>query len=380
MTDHAQGVEESARNDLGWKKEEAVGSLEKKPLELFLEEVQRMTEMEICLYDLNFFLNDSPRLTVPTRLLIHNCAYCHFVKSNPAAFARCIVTENWRTEQAALIDQPLVHTCHAGITDIILPVKVEEKQIGAAFIGQVFTRSKGSMEETWRQMRERYGFEKRALEKAARSVPRVSLPKLKRVRPLLSAITDYLEQAEELASLQRERSLWARGKNAYDAMPAGTVKVEEIPTPLLERILVAVKDLPNTSIRRAIQLIKASYWQNPTAEKVSRQVGMSESHFSREFRKAAGLTYRQCLLETRLNAAFYLIKRNGYTIEEAALLVGYENGCSLQRAFKSFTGMTPRQFMRYHPRAFMLEKFEAVAAKGAVAEKKRLGTKKPRTD
>ncbi|HLS27500.1 MAG TPA: PocR ligand-binding domain-containing protein [Opitutales bacterium] len=336
--------------------------MKKTPLEIFLEEVKRLSGMEVCIYDLNFFLNDSPKLTVPSQLLIHNCAYCHFVKSDPAAFARCIETENWRTERAAEIDGPLIHTCHAGVTDMILPVKVQGKQIGAAFIGQVFTQKEAEVERTLEELRKRYGFEKQALKKAARSVPRVSSRKLRRVKPLLGAITDYLEQAEELAVLQRERDFWAKGRIAYEAMPTGEVKVEEIPTPTLDRIQVALTDSGHPSVRKAIRLIKKSYWMNPTAECVSKEVGMSESHFSREFRKAAGTTYRQCLLEARLNAAFYLIKRNSYTIEEAAAVVGYENGCSLQRAFKMFTGLTPRQFIRRYPRAFMLEKFASVSA------------------
>jgi AraC-like DNA-binding protein/ligand-binding sensor protein len=343
----AENGESPGTSDLG----------EKRPLEVFLEEVARLTQMQVCVYDLNFFLNDSPKLTVPSRLLIHNCAFCHFVKSDPAAFALCIETENWRTEQAGKVDRPLVHTCHAGVTDIILPVKVDGKQIGATFIGQVFTKEEEAVRETLGDLEKRYGFDPRALEKAARTVPRVSPRELKRVRPLLGAITDYLEQAEQLAVLQRERALWAKGKTAYDAMPGGEVKVEEIPTPLLDRLQVALKDLTHSPVRKAIRLIKGSYWTNPTAESISRQVGMSESHFSREFRRLTGSTYRHCLLETRLNASFYLIKRNRYTIEEAALVVGYENGCSLQRAFKSFTGLTPRQFLRLYPRAFMLERF-----------------------
>lgn len=332
------------------------GSAETKPLETFLEEVERLTGMQVCIYDLNFFLNDTPKFTVPARLLIHNCRYCHFVKSDPKAFAKCIETENWRTERAGKLKRPLVHTCHAGVTDIILPVRVDGQQIGAVFIGQVFTRSSREMRKTLTALQARFGYKGEALEKAARTVHQVPLEDLKRTQPLLAAITDYLEQAEQLLALQREKSAWAQGQSAYEAMPEGEVAVEKIPTPSLDRLLPRVKDQQFASLQKAIRLIKGDYWRNPTCDAMARKVGMSSSHFSREFRKATGLTYRQCLLETRLNAAFYLIKRNRFTIEEAATTVGYENGCSLQRAFKTFTGLTPRQFIRLHPRAFILER------------------------
>src|SRR5690606_12188703 len=87
------------------------------PLEALVEEIERLTGMEICIYDLNFFLNESPKLRVPQRLCIHDSKYCHFVKSNPDAYPKCIQPANCRTEQAGSMTQPLVHTCHAGVTD-----------------------------------------------------------------------------------------------------------------------------------------------------------------------------------------------------------------------------------------------------------------------
>src|SRR5690606_17385086 len=119
---------------------------------------------------------------------------------------------------------------------------------------------------------------------------------------------------------------WAHGKSAYDSLPTGSVAIEQLPTPLLDRIQVEIQAEENSRISKAIDLIRTSYWRNLSCQDISRSIGMSQSHFSREFHRVTGMTYRQCLLESRLNAVFYLIKRNRYTIEEAAVVVGYEDG------------------------------------------------------
>ncbi len=328
-------------------------------LESFLWEVARLTGLRICIYDLNFFLNESPKLRVPRRLLIHDSPYCHFIKSHPEAFARCIATENERTERAGATSRPLVHTCHAGVTDLILPVRVDGRQIGAVFLGQAFTGDPGKLGETLASLRRKYGFSDSGLRRAAAKMPRIERRRLRALRPLLAGIADYLEQAEELLHLRREQESWKAGKSAYETLVSGDAAVERLPTPVIDRLRVGIKRARHAQISKALGILKQSYWRNPTSREIARTVGMSESHFSREFRNATGMSFRQCLLETRLNAAFYLIKRSRYTIEEAAAVVGYESGCSLQRAFKGFTGLTPHRFLRAYPRAFMLERLDS---------------------
>ncbi len=361
MTEYAKGVDgsvsadsspgASTENDHGRKAESQL-------LDAFLGEVSRLTGLRVCIYDLNFFLNESPKLRVPRRLLIHDSPYCHFIKSHPEAFAKCIATENKRTEKAAAASGPLIHTCHAGVTDLILPIRVDGRQIGAVFLGQAFSGNARTLGTTLEKLKRKYGFSDSGLRRAAATMPRRERRALRRLKPLLAGIADYLEQAEELVHLRRERDSWKAGKSAYETIASGDIRVERLPTTVIDRLRVGIRNAKYAQISKALEVLKHSYWKNPTSRHVAQTVGMSESHFSREFRNATGMTFRQCLLETRLNAAFYLIKRSRFTIEEAATVVGYESGCSLQRAFKSFTGLTPHRFLRAYPRAFMLERLD----------------------
>lgn len=328
------------------------------PLEAFLQAIERLTGLQICIYDLNFFLNESPNLTVPTRLRNHSSPFCNFVKTNPEAYAKCIKTENWRTAKAATANGPLLHTCHAGVTDLIMPVRAGGRQVGAAFLGQAFTGNARQIQERLRKLQEEYDYREEDLGKVAKGVPRISASELRKLQALLMAITDYLEKAEQLAAVQGERDYWSHCQQAFDSLPEGKINLGQLPTPALDRIRGAIEAEEDSRIWKAMDLIRGSYWKAPSCQEIARAAGMSQSHFSREFHRVTGMTYRQCLLECRLNAAFYLLKRYRLTIEEAAVVVGYGDGCALQRAFKTFMGMTPHQFLRRYPRAFMLEKFE----------------------
>src|SRR5690606_21032186 len=65
-----------------------------RPLHQFLQELVKQTGFQICIYDLSFFLNRSPKLTIPHEFRIHRSAYCTCVKSDEAALKRCMETEN----------------------------------------------------------------------------------------------------------------------------------------------------------------------------------------------------------------------------------------------------------------------------------------------
>jgi AraC-like DNA-binding protein len=100
---------------------------------------------------------------------------------------------------------------------------------------------------------------------------------------------------------------------------------------------------------RALQYITANYWKELTLPKVAASVGLSESHFSRQFRKTFGMTFRRCVVESRLSAAGWLTKKTDLKIKEVADLIGYADVSSLPRALRIHAGVTPRLFKDRQP-------------------------------
>ncbi len=318
----------------------------------FLSAIEQATGLRVCIYDLAFFLK-SPKLQLTHQLQIHDCPFCHHVKRHPECFRACMATENERTTMAAAADGPILHTCHAGVTDLIYPIRVRGALVGAVFIGQVSTQDPASLRRKLLQLRRKYDFAIDGLEQAAASLPQIDPESLHRQAPILTGIADYLEQSVELDKLRAELESLRRGPGFYPTQIGGDVRT--LPTPVIDRLRSHLTGSEPVAIAKALDVLKTRYWKNPTARSVAHKAGMSEFHFSRSFRKATGTTFRQCLLESRLTAAFYLLKGSRFTIEQSALAVGYDSGPSLQRAFKGFTGQTPHAFLRTYPRADCLE-------------------------
>jgi len=355
-----------------------------RPLHEFLQELVRQTGFQICIYDLSFFLNRSPKLTIPHGFRIHRSAYCTCVKTKDAAMKRCMETENWRTEQAGQKKAPFLHTCYAGVTDLIVPVIVHGKQIGAIFFGQVLSPKDKEKEAAIEELARAHGHDEEALREAAAEMPQVPPSRLRACAKLLALVREYLEQSEELMELKREKLLLMEGEKAVNAA-ATKVRIEQVPLFVIEQLQLNLSQVNAPQIKKALAYLRNNYWLNPSHRELAKMSGMSESQFSREFSRLTGMTYRHCILSARLESAFYLIKRHMLTLEEAAAAVGYENCASMQRAFKKFTGLSPRQYIRRYPRAFRLERFEdlpdSAAGKGvsivaASASRRRRGAKR----
>jgi len=72
--------------------------------------------------------------------------------------------------------------------------------------------------------------------------------------------------------------------------------------------------------------------------------GLSEAHFSREFRKTIGDPPHQFLMRYRVEQATKMLRDPGATLSGVAHACGFSDQAHLTRLFKRFTGQTPRQY------------------------------------
>ncbi len=73
---------------------------------------------------------------------------------------------------------------------------------------------------------------------------------------------------------------------------------------------------------------------------------MSQSHFSKLFKRSTGLAPHQFVLHERINRSKELLRLGNAKIVDVALGVGFENQAHFTTVFGNFVGMTPRQFQR----------------------------------
>jgi len=308
-------------------------------LQQFLDEVSRLTGLEICLYDLNYFTREAPELRVRQERRIHASPYCVLVKSNDQAWQKCIQTEHWRAQKSMGLKRALIHTCHAGVTELILPLRSGRKLIGSLYLGQTITVSPSELEKIIADLHRKYHFEpaREDFRSTAELLPHRSETELRKYEPLLGCVQAFIERTEELINL---RASLAGGERNSET-PEGKITMERVPVFFLNELKP-----PSAQIRQAVGLIAANYWKEFGQERVAREVGLSFSQFSRRFHGETGMSFRTCLMRSRIEAACYLLKRSHYNVSQIAALIGYENASSFQRTFRRVKGVTPHVYIR----------------------------------
>jgi AraC-like DNA-binding protein len=78
----------------------------------------------------------------------------------------------------------------------------------------------------------------------------------------------------------------------------------------------------------------------------AKKLGMSESRFSRLFRRATGNTFVDFVNHVRINRACQLLMESDRYITHICYEVGFNNVANFNRRFLEIKGMTPRDFRR----------------------------------
>ncbi len=81
----------------------------------------------------------------------------------------------------------------------------------------------------------------------------------------------------------------------------------------------------------------------PEFDEVSLQLGMSAASLRKALREA-GCSFHQLRDEWRKNSALFYLRRPDLSLEEISSLMGFSEVSAFHRAFRRWTGMTPRLF------------------------------------
>lgn len=101
-------------------------------------------------------------------------------------------------------------------------------------------------------------------------------------------------------------------------------------------------------VERVIQYLTEHYAGPVTLEKLSRAARISPSYLGSIFREITGKTPMEYLTAIRINKAQELM-RDGYTVTETALQVGFHDVFYFSKCFKKNTGVAPSQFPKLRP-------------------------------
>jgi AraC family transcriptional regulator len=104
--------------------------------------------------------------------------------------------------------------------------------------------------------------------------------------------------------------------------------------------------LPRSQLERVIDYIQANLTQDLSILDLATLTGMSESHFSRSFKRSIGVAPYQYLMQQRVERAKQLLKQQVISISDIALDCGFANQTHLTKVFHQMTGMTPKAYQK----------------------------------
>ncbi|WP_251551677.1 AraC family transcriptional regulator [Neobacillus muris] len=97
-------------------------------------------------------------------------------------------------------------------------------------------------------------------------------------------------------------------------------------------------------IEETIDYISHHYHRAITLSDLAKMAGLSNSHYSRLFKKYIGYSPIEYVTHLRIDRAKELLAHSDRRIKEVSLSVGYEDELYFSRIFKKIVGVSPTQF------------------------------------
>jgi AraC-like DNA-binding protein len=122
---------------------------------------------------------------------------------------------------------------------------------------------------------------------------------------------------------------------------------------LLSSVCLQGEEGPETErIGAIVNRIAQDVVQPLSAAQLAAELGMSESRFSRFFRRATGNTFTDFVNRLRVNRACHLLMESERLVTHIGYEMGFNNVANFNRRFLEIKGMTPSEFRRQADRRF----------------------------
>ncbi len=191
--------------------------------------------------------------------------------------------------------------------------------------------------------------------------------------PIAHAAEQIPEMAEVMALLERsrngieffglsERALRhfhaVKSERGFQRLAAFCAYLGDLASCTDFRLLSSVRlqgeedDVENDQVSEVVNRIARDYAQPLSASDLATELGMSDSRFSRFFRRATGNTFTNFVNRIRVNRAGQLLMETDRLVTHIGYEVGFNNLANFNRRFLEIKGVTPSEFRRQSDRRF----------------------------
>ncbi len=107
-----------------------------------------------------------------------------------------------------------------------------------------------------------------------------------------------------------------------------------------------VKGKLDSKLSIVLEFIEDNYFQKLNLKDIASKFFYNSSYFSRMFKKVLGVTFKDYLQNIRVKQAIKLLNETDYSVNEIALMVGYDDKKQFYNVFKKIQGVTPGEYRR----------------------------------
>lgn len=126
------------------------------------------------------------------------------------------------------------------------------------------------------------------------------------------------------------------------------------PPPVPEENRVTPRATTPAELMPALAFVEKNYRENVTSAAAAKECSMDNFRFSRSFKSAFGISFKEYLLRVRIKEACRLLEKPDIAVNEVAYLSGFNDASYFTRVFKRFAGVAPSAYATSKDRHVML--------------------------
>ncbi|MHB8281014.1 MAG: PocR ligand-binding domain-containing protein [Candidatus Humimicrobiaceae bacterium] len=232
--------------------------------------------------------------------------FCRIIHSSKIGQEKCIQGGKERGLKASILRKPDIHKCHAGLTDVYLPILLRDQHIATLCTGQFLTSKPTKKKfELIKANVENYDIDLKLLEDAYFKTRVISKKHIRDYIELMNLIVSYIFEVEDKIVFFKCASLSDR-------------------------------------VSKAILYIENNYNKKIYIKDAADYTCLSKYHFEHIFKKETGLTFVDYLNFYRISQAKkYLMGKSVLTV---CFDTGFNSVSNFYKIFKRYTGTSPRGY------------------------------------
>lgn len=238
----------------------------------------------------------------PSLIQGEGSVFCHSLRKDKHMDQRCIDCDRTAFKHACETKKLHIYTCHAGLTEVLVPIILDDKILGYFIMGKFLQEPASPV--LWEKLKVN--------------------------------ISDFVGELKDL-------------ENAFYKLKVMGVEEIEAAAYCMDMCAkyIFVSDMISIQGPKIVSDIKA-YVSEHLAEDISistlsEKLNFSKSYLSHLIKEYMGITLTEYIHQHRIDKAKELIYHEDITMKEVAERVGYNNQNYFNRVFKRVTGETPKQ-------------------------------------